>query len=125
MLIEILTRVQGTAPERGQNDECGAGPLEFAHWKDGLSVNMQEGNFVGWWVDQGEPPGDAAARLTTIGGIGIGATRAELEAVHAVEVTETTLGTEFSAGELFGLLDSAKPEARITAIWAGTSCVFR
>jgi hypothetical protein len=58
-------------------------------------------------------------------GIGPGSTRAELEAVYEVEVEPTSLGIEFSAGGIGGLLDGESPDARITAMWAGVTCLFR
>ncbi len=123
-LITVLNRVQRAAPERAHNDECGPGPLEFAIWPGGLNVLSQQGKFVGWSVNHGEQ-GRPKPTLATLSGIGIGSTRSELEAAYTAQVTETTLGTEFAAGELYGVLGSAKPDARITAMWAGASCVFR
>lgn len=38
---------------------------------------------------------------------------------------EGTSGMEFAAGGLSGLLDSAKPGARIETLWAGTAGLFR
>ena len=52
-------------------------------------------------------------------------TRAELESAYKAEVAESTLGTEFAAGELFGILDGTGPEAKITHLWGGTSCNMR
>jgi hypothetical protein len=42
-----------------------------------------------------------------------------------VEFPESTIGTEFMSGELSGLLESDAPNAKVTALWAGTSCIFR
>jgi len=114
----------GMDPQRGHNAECGAGPLDMATWKDGLSVMLQGGRFVGWSVSPREAEiGDSS--LTTIAGIGIGSTRRELEAAYTALVRETTLGQEFAAGDVFGVLDGAGPSARIIALWAGESCNFR
>lgn len=125
-VIDMLTRAKGTSPTRGVNGECGAGPVDFASWEDGLSVLSQQQQFLGWSMnprpsnaDSSQPP------LTTMGNIGLGSTRAELEAVYVTELTRTSLGTEFSAGELYGLLESPAPDAPVTAMWAGLSCVFR
>lgn len=37
----------------------------------------------------------------------------------------STLGTEFTAGGLAGLLDGTGARARITHLWAGASCAMR
>jgi hypothetical protein len=42
-----------------------------------------------------------------------------------VRVFQSTLGTEFSAGGIAGLLESAGPQARIVALWAGMVCIAR
>ena len=58
-------------------------------------------------------------------GVGPGSSRADLEAAYAADISETTLGTEFAAGELFGLLDGKELAAKITYMWGGLSCNFR
>src|SRR3546814_13009983 len=63
--------------------------------------------------------------LGTMAGITRGSTRSDLESAYAAEVGETTLGTEFTAGGLSGLLDGNGPTAYITTLWAGTTCAFR
>lgn len=108
------------APGIGTLGECGAGPLDQASWPDGLSLYFQDGGFVGWALD-----GRAKGALTTAAGIGPGSTRRALEAAYTVTVELSTLGNEFSAGELFGILDGPGADARITAMWAGVSCNFR
>ncbi len=40
-------------------------------------------------------------------------------------IEEGNLAMEFAAGGLSGLLHSAKPDARIETLWAGTACLFR
>lgn len=123
--IEAVSRTRGgAAPQRGRNGECGAGPIDMATWPDGLTVMGQDGRFVGWSLARGAAAG-ASAGPATMAGIGVGSTRRELEAAYAAEVRATTLGQEFAAGDLFGLLDGAGPDARIDAMWAGTSCNFR
>jgi hypothetical protein len=108
------------AAETGVLEECGAGALDRASWPDGLTLYGQNGRFVGWALDE-----RAAGGIGTAAGIGPGDTRAQLEEAHAADFSETTLGTEFAAGELFGVLDGPGPAARITAMWGGVSCNFR
>jgi hypothetical protein len=119
--LETLTRLRGEGPERSTNPDCGAGALEFARWEDGLNLVLQEDRFVGWSVNA--PAGRSS--LKTMSGVGLGSTRRELEDAYAVKVETTTLGQEFSAGGLTGILASPAPDARVTDLWAGTSCVFR
>ena len=107
-------------PGVGTNTECGAGPLDYASGPDGLTLYFQGGIFAGWALD-----GRAGGALTTAAGIGPGSTRAALEAAYDVTVEKTTLGTEFTAGSLAGLLDGSGPEARVMSLWAGVNCVFR
>lgn len=58
-------------------------------------------------------------------GLGIDGTRRELEAACTAEIRGPTLGQEFAAGGVFGVLGGAGPAARINAMWAGASCNFR
>lgn len=110
--------IEPTPGAESANSECGAGPLAFVAWPDGLTLAFQDDRFVGWAVDK---PG-----LATKDGIGVGATRAQLKAARPkVRVTESTLGTEFDAGGLGGLLDGEGPDAKITHLWAGVTCMFR
>lgn len=114
--VTALTAARGAPTEQGQNPECGAGPLDFANFGDGLTVWSQDGLFVGWAVNQ--------AGLSTMNGIAVGATRAQLEGSGTeVSVQQTTLGTEFAAGEIYGLLDG--PQGAVANLWAGISCNFR
>jgi hypothetical protein len=119
--VAALERSQGGPPTRWVNAECGAGPVEFAAWPDGLSILIQNGRFVGWAL------GERATRdaPTTMSGVGVGSTRAELERPYQVSVEQTSLGTEFSTAGFFGLLSSAGPDARVSSLWAGVSCNFR
>ena len=75
--------------------------------------------FVGWSVTAGSPP------VTTASGLKVGSTRAELESAYAAKIAKSTLGVEFSAGALAGLLDSEKTDARVTDLWAGVTCNAR
>ncbi|MBC7770242.1 MAG: hypothetical protein H7124_15790 [Phycisphaerales bacterium] len=119
-VLAPLERMRGPAGQ-GVNQDCGAGPVEYASWPDGLSLVFQDGRFAGWGLD-----GRAAGALTTASGIGPGSTRAALDAVYGdVRVTRTSLGNEFSAGSFSGVLDGPNATSLITDMWAGTSCVAR
>lgn len=115
--IDALTKALGAAPgEQGANEECGGGGLEFAAWQGEITLWFESGRFVGW---------DEKGKLKTAGGLGLGAGRSDLVALEGLEIEESTLGTEFRAGGLGGILDSKGPGARITHLWGGSTCVFR
>jgi hypothetical protein len=116
--IESLARTLGRAPtRRGENEECGGGgKMRFAEWKDDLTLWFEEGRFAGW---------DSKGKLETIEGVGIGSSRADVAALPGFEVEESTLGTEFRAGGLSGILSSKAADAKVTHLWGGATCVFR
>ena len=120
-VLAPLEKVLGLAA-KGTNADCGAGPVEFAGWPDGLSLLFQHGRFVGWGLDS-----RAKGGVTTADGIGIGSTRIDLGDAMGppVKVLKSTLGTEFSVGEFHGLFENGTPSARITNMWVGVSCVAR
>jgi hypothetical protein len=75
--------------------------------------------FAGWSAVPSPAP------AATVTGVRVGSSRRELEDAYAVKIGKSTLGTEFSAGALGGLLDSAGPDAKITHMWAGATCLAR
>lgn len=103
------------------NEECPGDPFISAVWTDGLALNADDTTFVGWSVR----PDSGSETLTTLAGIGVGSSRESLESAYAVTVFESTIGTEFAAGQLAGLLSDPSPTAEITNLWAGTVCIFR
>ena len=118
-VVASLERVRGPA-EQGSNPDCPNGPVQHATWPDGLSLVFEQGRFAGWSLSE-----RSAGAIETAAGIGVGDTRAQLAAAHAPEVQQSTLGLEFSAGDINGVLDGPSADARITEMWAGTSCVAR
>jgi hypothetical protein len=112
-VIETVSRLLGERPVQvTTNFECGAGPVTAAAWADGLTLNFQEGNFVGWVnTDPDLPAG---------GGILPGQSRLDMP---QVSFSVTSLGTEFSRTEVYGLLTENDEAVRI--VWAGTTCFFR
>lgn len=120
MVEGVVTNILGTPLESALNEECGAGPQMITQWPGGLVLHAADGEFIGWSARPGTDE-----TLTTMAGVGIGSTRGELEAAYTVEVFESTLGTEFAAGDLYGILTSDAPDAMVENLWAGTTCNFR
>lgn len=118
--VELLRRVTallGKSPEeQGENVDCGA---SYAAWNHGLTTWFMRERFVGWSMRPASEP------LTTASSLQIGSTRGELDAAVSAKVFRSTLGTEFIAGDIAGLLDSPSALAQITHLWAGSSCVAR
>ena len=134
-LVEIVNKVlQVPVTSMGINSECGAGPLKMATWSNGLTLAFQQKKrkgattqpdwqFVGWYL--GAPSGKGP-KLTSMAGIGIGSTRAELDMAYAITLTTTSLGSEFSTTSgLYGILAGPDKGAKITRLWSGTNCIFR
>jgi opacity protein-like surface antigen len=118
--VKMLTAALGSPIEQAENQDCGAGSLGYAAFRDGLSLYFQDGKFAGWDLD-----GRENGKFTTGNGIGIGMTRKALEAAGPVEVGETTIGQEFTLGDMSGLLSSAAPDGKVTNLWAGVTCIAR
>ena len=110
----------GSPIEEGDNQECGAGALSFASFRGGLGLYFDDGKFVGWDLD-----GRDGGRFATAAGVGIGSTRKQLESATAIRIEDSTLGVEFSAGDLSGLLSARDPDGEVTNLWAGTTCIAR
>jgi hypothetical protein len=122
-VLAVLEALRGPPGEQGTNPECGAGPLGFAGWSDGLTLWFSRGAFAGWAVDG---RADGSDRNGTMAGIATGSSLSDLRGVVApVRVERSSLGTEFDAGGLHGLLGGTDSTARVTHLWAGTICAFR
>lgn len=120
-VVDVVSQAIGQPESTVDNDECPGGPITSTRWPNGLILNAMDGTLTGWEVrssDRGLP-------LTTVTGIGLGSTRSDVESAYEAEITDSSLGVEFSAGQISGLLASNDPEAEITALWAGTACIFR
>lgn len=114
--VESTSLALGPPVERGSSPECGT---DYVSWEEDITITLRSDRFVGWFVR-----GDTSS-LTTMSGIGVGSTRAELERVYVAQVAPSSLGTEFTAGGMAGLLASAASDARITRLWAGEVCLAR
>ncbi|WP_428152245.1 hypothetical protein [Brevundimonas sp.] len=116
-IAAVAASVGGAAPQVTTNEECGAGPTQFAQFSNGLQLLFQNETFQGWFIDK--------AGLTTVDGVGVGSTRAALEESGTVAMTpDSTLGAEFSLGEMGGFL-SAPTGGEVDSLYAGLTCFFR
>ena len=128
-LIEIVEKVLESKPTIIVNSECGAGPLKFATWDNGLTLLFQEKKkdewlFAGWAANSAK---NTDTKLTTMANVGIGTSKKETESAYVINVTKTSLGYEFStkSNDLFGIFDGPNENAKITNLWSGVSCNFR
>jgi hypothetical protein len=111
--------VLGEPTEQGLQEECPAGPLYQTQYASGLQLVFQDSAFVGWFAGQG-------SAFRTAAGIGPGSTRAQLKAAYpAATVQETSLGVEFAAGELYGIVADSTDAGAVEVLFAGTNCIFR
>ena len=118
VLTAVATSLGGNVPAIRTNAECGAGPTQFARFRNGLQLDFQAQRFVGWTLDQ---PG-----LTTADGVGVGSARSTVEDSRTVElVPNSTLGVEFSSGDLGGFFDGTGASAKVVSLYAGQTCFFR
>lgn len=117
-LTAVSTLLGADTPAVTTNSECGGGPMQFAEYPNGLQLAFQDNKFAGWFLDE--------AGLTTADGVGVGSTRAELGSARVVDmVPDSTLGVEFSSGELGGFLTSEASDATVESLYAGMTCFFR
>jgi hypothetical protein len=109
----------GEPKEQGIQEECPAGPLYHALYASGLQVVFQDDEFVGWAARAG-------STFRTAQGIGPGSTLGELKKAYpAATVQETSLGHEFAAGELYGVVTGPSDSETVEMMFAGTNCIFR
>lgn len=114
----VTATTGGVVPEQSTNAECGQGPVQQAGYANGLQLLFQDGEFKGWFLDK--------AGLTTVDGVGVGATRAALNDARTVELRpDSTLGVEFTAGDVMGFLTTADATGTIQSLYAGETCFFR
>lgn len=117
---ETLSLVRAGLGEPSETGTCEAAPLDYARFGDAMSLTFENGRFVGWSADP-----RAGTTLATASGVRIGSTRAEMEESIAIEVSNTSLGTEFNSGGLAGVLSGTGANARVEALWAGMTCIAR
>jgi hypothetical protein len=127
VVIELVSRLrQGEQPEVAENRDCRATVATWPASRLQLWFSPDAApRFIGWSLGGGTRADSLARELTTPSGIGLGSTRAALESVYVVRVARSTLGIEFTAGGLAGLLASTSANAPIRNLWAGQVCLAR
>ncbi len=103
---------------RGHMDDCGA---SFVAWNNGLTAWFAKDRFAGWSATAAS----GASPPATAAGLRVGAARKLMAAAYDAKIAQSTLGTEFSAGALAGVLSSDQPDAHVIALWAGSACIAR
>lgn len=114
--MAALTTVLGHEFSVYLPEECPAGPVVVASFPRTLDLIYQEDRLVGWMLRPGSD-------LTTQAGVGIGSPVEALGGLVGLEVFDSSLGWEFRAGGLSGLLSDAA--GSVEHLWSGTVCIFR
>jgi hypothetical protein len=110
--------VLGRPQNGGMQEECPAGPL-YQTTFSAVQLVFQDSAFVGWAAQTG-------SNLRTAKGVGPGSTLSQIRASYpAATVDQTSLGTEFTAGDLYGVLSDSTDSARLEFMFAGINCIFR
>lgn len=118
-VLAAVGPVAGAPDEQVNQEECPAGPLVTSQYASGLQLVFQDGAFVGWAAESGSAP-------RTVAGIGPGSTLGQLRAAYpAATVGETSLGTEFTAGDLYGIVSDSTAAGVVEIMFAGINCIFR
>lgn len=124
-VFTVLEEVLGVSPTvTPSSPECGNQADEQLLWPGQLSVDIRDDQMISWQLDRESP-------LTTVSGVGLGSTRAEVESSIVIMVDESSLGTEFATegsgegGGMGGLLTGPEDTGTVTELWAGEICVFR
>lgn len=109
----------GAPRDQGTQEECPAGPLYFTLYEGGLQLVFRDSAFVGWAAREGSV-------FRTAAGIGFGSTVDQLKAAYpAATIQESSLGTEFAAGDVWGIVNDLSTPRKVEVMFAGINCIFR
>ena len=122
----MLESILGTSPTVTESSpECPNQATEQLLWPGQLSIDIRDDEMISWHLDRGSP-------LTTVSGVGLGVTRAEVESSIVIVVEDSSLGTEFSTdgggddgGGMGGLFSGPAATDTVTELWGGEICAFR
>jgi hypothetical protein len=119
-VTQALTEILGP-PQTGRNGDCPDGPVEYANFGE-LGVHFRDGKFVGWVLD-----GEMSPVLESYQGIRIGMQRSGLSAGDGDPPTfeQSSLGSEFTADGISGLLEGSGANARVKTLFSGVTCFAR
>lgn len=113
-VVAAVTKLQGAGPSQvGTNSECGAGPVSYAQWSNGLTLNFMDGTFLGWTA---QPP---FAGPSTVENLRVGT---RIDAL-GVPLEDTSLGREFLKDGIWGLVLDG--EVQVNTLWSGLTYFFR
>jgi hypothetical protein len=116
--IQRVAALRGRAAAAG-NSTCGGRTLNFARFGS-LTLWFRNNRWVGWSLT-----GPAGRRpIRTEDDLGIGTTRGDIGDADRDQPVfrPTARGTEFTFEDMHGLLAGRGRQARVAALWAGTTC---
>ena len=116
--IQRVAALRGRASAAG-NSSCGGHALNFTRFGT-MTLWFRGNRWVGWSLT-----GPAGPRpIRTEWDLGIGTSRAALADADADQPVfrRTARGTEFTLDDMHGLLAGRGRQARVAALWAGTTC---
>ncbi|MEO1730681.1 MAG: aspartate-semialdehyde dehydrogenase [Pseudomonadota bacterium] len=111
------TPILGEPIDVSENFECGSGEMQFTEYSNGLILNFQRGNLVGW----NSRDGSGASRA--VGDVQVGMLLGDAMAVPGFQLIEdSTLGAEFTLGNAMG---GFLEDGKVVMLYAGAQCFFR
>lgn len=114
--MHTLVAIFGHEVAVGFPQECGEGPLVSAAFQGQIGLMFQEDRLAGWILIDDDA-------LSTATGLHVGSPRSALVAEGPISYFDSGIGTEFGAGDLFGLMSEAGDA--VQGIWSGATCIFR
>lgn len=114
--MHTLVQILGYDVSIGFPQECGEGPLVSVGFPGQINLMFQDDRLAGWMLIDDSTLGTAT-------GLNVGSPRAALAAEGPVSFFASGIGTEFEAGDIFGLM--SENEGSVQGIWSGATCIFR
>lgn len=114
--MHTLVSIFGHDVSIGFPQECGEGPLVSVSIPGQIDLMFQDDRLAGWMLID-----DSVLRTPT--GLAVGSPSPALTREGAVSFYDSGIGTEFGAGDLFGLM--SEDGDTVQAIWSGATCIFR